>query len=202
MTTGSTIVTCAFIVASMFITMLPSTIAQAPALTPLGVPIPAASPGLLGVPVPAVAPGPAMDCQTALFGMSDCLGFVTTGSNETKPDPACCPELSGLLDSQPNCLCLLLGDTEATFGIQIDLSKAVTLPSTCGLKTPSLSMCPAAPSPGGVPTSSEGPAYSPGGTPPGVAASPGSAANGDNGAVTSGLTFLVCLAIAFSTTLF
>lgn len=142
MTTSSAIVTCAFIAASMFITMLPNTIAQAPAPTPLEGPVPAATPVPLGVPVPAAAPGPAVDCPTALLGMSDCLSFVTKGSNETKPDPACCPELSGLLDNQPICLCLLLGDTEATFGIQIDLSKALTLPSTCGLKIPSLSMCP------------------------------------------------------------
>lgn len=106
------------------------------AQAPVGVPV--QSP----LAVPSSAPGPVgeTDCTTALFGLSDCLGYVQEGSNATKPDPACCPELSGLLKNQPKCLCLLLGDT-SSFGIKIDINRAIKLPTECGLQVPDISAC-------------------------------------------------------------
>lgn len=162
------------------------------AQAPVGMPV--QSP--MAVPIGSMAPGPAggTDCTTAIFGMSDCLDYVQQGSNATKPVPDCCNELSGLLKTQPLCLCLLLGDT-SSYGIDIDLSRALNLPTSCGLQLPSLSNCPAAPtsSPGEAPGSNEGPASS-----PGVAASPGSA--NENAAPTIGafgLVSFVTVAISF-----
>ncbi|KAK1391038.1 AAI domain-containing protein [Heracleum sosnowskyi] len=164
---------------------------------PVGVPV--VSP----MSVPSMAPEPVgeTDCTSAIFGMADCIDYVQQGSNATKPVPVCCTEFAGLLKNQPKCLCLLLGDT-SSFGIDIDLNKALNLPTACGLQLPSLSDCPAAPSssPGEAPGSTEVLASSPGGETlgPGVAARPGS--ENENGAPkisAFGVASFVAVAISF-----
>lgn len=117
---------------------------------------------------PAEAPGPATaagsDCMTLIYNMSDCLTYVEQGSKVAKPDKNCCPELAGMLDTNPLCLCQLLGKNK-DFPVELDLKKALKLPSVCGVQTPDVSLCSAvgvpvgavgAPTAGG-PTSSEGP---------------------------------------------
>ncbi|PHT34856.1 hypothetical protein CQW23_26656 [Capsicum baccatum] len=115
---------------------------------------------------PAAASGPAtsggMDCMTVLINMSSCLTFVEQGSNLTKPDKECCPSLAGLLDSNPICLCQLLGDPTKT-GVQIDVNRALKLPNICKLETPPVSTCAALGIPVAAPTSAEVPTASPGG---------------------------------------
>ncbi|KAK4358484.1 hypothetical protein RND71_020713 [Anisodus tanguticus] len=116
---------------------------------------------------PTAALGPAtsggMDCTTVLVNMSSCLTFVEQSSNLTKPDKECCPALAGLLDSNPICLCQLLGDPDK-IGIQIDVNRALKLPNMCSLETPPVSTCAAMGIPVAAPTSSaEVPAASPGG---------------------------------------
>ncbi|KAI4308317.1 hypothetical protein L6164_031403 [Bauhinia variegata] len=101
----------------------------------------------------AASPGPAAgtDCFTALVGLSDCLTYVEDGSNLTKPDKGCCPELSNLVNTNPICLCQLLGNPNATssIGVKIDLNRALKLPSVCKVETPPVSTCSAV----GVPVS-------------------------------------------------
>lgn len=90
---------------------------------------------------PVGAPSPADDgCLVALTNMSNCLTFVEDGSNLTKPDKGCCPELAGLVDSNPICLCQLLGKPDFV-GIKINLNKALKLPSLCKVTTPPVSTC-------------------------------------------------------------
>ena len=89
---------------------------------------------------PSPAPAVATDCMTLIYNMSDCLTYVEKGSNSTKPDKGCCPELAGMLDTQPICLCKLLGKKK-DFPVELDLNRALKLPSVCGLQTPSLSSC-------------------------------------------------------------
>ncbi|KAM2507923.1 hypothetical protein FF1_030130 [Malus domestica] len=48
-----------------------------------------------------------MDCYTSLLGLSDCLTYVEEGSNLTKPDKPCCPELAEAHERQPSVLMLL-----------------------------------------------------------------------------------------------
>ena len=92
-------------------------------------------------PETATAPSPGSNaCFTALLNMSDCLTYVQDGSNQTKPDKGCCPELAGLVDSNPICLCQLLGNPDSV-GIKIDLNKALKLPSVCRVTTPPVSTC-------------------------------------------------------------
>lgn len=91
----------------------------------------------------APAPGPAAaaaDCFTTLLNMSDCLSYVSTGSNDTKPDKHCCPELAGLVESSPSCLCQLLSDPDKV-GLTIDVDRAMKLPSACNVSTPPVTLC-------------------------------------------------------------
>lgn len=98
----------------------------------------------------ALAPGPSMafgpspspedDCLTKVLNMSDCLSYVTEGSNVTVPDKPCCPELAGLVESNPICLCQLLGKNNK-YGIKIDMTRALKLPSVCGVSTPPVNLC-------------------------------------------------------------
>ncbi|MED6156265.1 hypothetical protein PIB30_013071 [Stylosanthes scabra] len=123
--------------------------------------------------VAATAPSPTTTdnaCFTALLNMSDCLSYVQDGSNETKPEKACCPELAGLIDSNPICLCELLGKPDAV-GIKIDLNKALKLPSVCRLTTPPVSTCAAVGVPVSLPPSKS---VSPSLAPKGSTASPSS----------------------------
>ncbi|XP_043725880.1 non-specific lipid transfer protein GPI-anchored 2-like [Telopea speciosissima] len=107
-----------------FLTSFPITSAQAPSMSPSG----------------ATAEAPAGDCTTALLNMSDCLTYVEVGSKLKNPDKACCPELAGLVDSNPICLCQLLGNS-SSFGIQLDTNRALGLPKACKITTPSVSLC-------------------------------------------------------------
>ncbi|QCD78801.1 hypothetical protein DEO72_LG1g2437 [Vigna unguiculata] len=123
-------------------------------------------------PETAAAPTPGVDsCFMALTNMSDCLTFVEEGSNLTKPDTGCCPGLAGLIDSNPICLCDLLGKPDA-IGIKIDLNRALKLPSICNVSTPPVSACSAV----GVPVSLP-PSISDGSLPPSIAPEAGSPSN-------------------------
>lgn len=61
----------------------------------------------------------------------------------TKPGKGCCPEIAGLLDSNPICLCQMLGRAHsgAKIGFNIDVDKALKLPSACSLEFPPASTC-------------------------------------------------------------
>ncbi|CAL1404583.1 unnamed protein product [Linum trigynum] len=138
-----------------------------------------------------VAPAPAVDCMTQLFNLSDCLSYVTTGSNLTKPDKPCCPELAGLVDSNPICLCTLLTLNASDYGFDIDRTRAFGLPSVCSVSTPPVSLCPGlGGSPMGAPSPSQGggggaTADSPAGGPM-MGPSPSSGENGGTGTGPSG----------------
>ncbi|XP_050109239.1 non-specific lipid transfer protein GPI-anchored 12-like isoform X1 [Malus sylvestris] len=107
---------------------------------------------------PAPAPAPATtDCYTSLLGLSDCLTYVEEGSNLTKPDKPCCPELAGLVKDNPVCLCYLLGNTSSSLGFQIDTNRALKLPTVCKVDTPPASTCTVLGIPVSAPIASEGP---------------------------------------------
>ncbi|GER55017.1 lipid-transfer protein [Striga asiatica] len=148
-------------VAAVLAAALPGAAAQSPALAP-------------GLP-DATAPSPGLDCFTYLIKLSDCLTFVEGGSNLTRPDPGCCSELGNLVDTQPICLCQLLGNP-GQVGFPVDVSRALRLPSVCNVTTPPVSLCAAVGVPVGALAPSEAPSYG-GGS---VAASP-TPGDGQNG---------------------
>lgn len=157
-----------------------------------------------------LAPSPADDgCLMALTNMSDCLTFVEDGSKLTKPDKGCCPELAGLIDGNPICLCKLLGGNAAdSIGIKININKALKLPTICGVTTPPVSACSAIGVPVSLPPSLSGDAMSPNMamSPKGLAPSPstssdssgvlspsGSKIGGASSIQASALTFIFAL---------
>uniref|UniRef100_J3M8B8 Bifunctional inhibitor/plant lipid transfer protein/seed storage helical domain-containing protein n=1 Tax=Oryza brachyantha TaxID=4533 RepID=J3M8B8_ORYBR len=119
----------------------------------------------------------------ALLNMSDCLTYVQNGSRARRPDKPCCPELAGLVESNPVCLCELLSGAGDSYGIAVDYSRALALPAICRVTTPPVSTCAAlgynvpmgpspAPSPAAVSPSGEGPQFpgtSPFASPPSTA---------------------------------
>ncbi|XP_077248904.1 non-specific lipid transfer protein GPI-anchored 11-like [Tasmannia lanceolata] len=107
--------------------------------------------------VSAQAPAPAPDCFSVLLNLSDCLTYVTPGSNETRPDKGCCPSLAGLVANSPFCLCQLLGNSSG-LGFSVNLTRALGLPNVCRVSTPPLSLCSLLGVPISSPTLSPGPA--------------------------------------------
>jgi hypothetical protein len=91
----------------------------------------------------APAPAAAMDaaCLNSLLNMSDCLPYVQAGSATARPDAACCPELAGMVGSNPLCLCELLSGAADSYGIAVDYSRALALPGVCRVETPPVSTC-------------------------------------------------------------
>ncbi|KAG6778154.1 hypothetical protein POTOM_018006 [Populus tomentosa] len=181
--------------------------AEAPApVSGLGpaTPAPVETPASVSGPGPAASgPIPGIDCITAVSNASDCLEYVTTGSNLTVPDKNCCPELAGLIESRALCLCQLLsGDVAKQFGLSIDFGRAVNLPAVCKIaNAPSASLCSVAGYPVAAPASGPSTGLPPpvpaAESPGGLAASPSA---GENGAASSiaGSAFAVFGGLAFS----
>ncbi|XP_055834172.1 non-specific lipid transfer protein GPI-anchored 2-like [Solanum dulcamara] len=207
---SSTTITFLFLLISLFSTIL-TPFAEAQTMPPMATTI--ESPSMS----PATAAGPTtsggMDCMTVLLNMSSCLTYVEQSSNLTKPDKECCPALAGLLDSNPICLCQLLGDPDK-IGVQIDVNRALKLPNICKLDAPPVSSCAEIGIPVAAPTTSaEVPAGSPGTTngevsalsPGGFASSPTTSSDKNNAA--SIMTFfkmqlVLSLGIIFFTTIY
>ncbi|XP_055811902.1 non-specific lipid transfer protein GPI-anchored 5-like isoform X1 [Solanum dulcamara] len=79
------------------------------------------------------------DCTSTLITMASCLSFVT-GSAKT-PSASCCSALSGVLQSKPRCLCIIVNSGGSSLGVQINQTQALALPSACNLQTPPVSKC-------------------------------------------------------------
>jgi hypothetical protein len=77
----------------------------------------------------------------AVLNMSDCLPYVTAGSKTRHPDTPCCPEVAGLLESHPMCLCQLLAGGAESYGVDVDYKRALGLPGICKLNAPPVSAC-------------------------------------------------------------
>ncbi|KAG1327642.1 non-specific lipid-transfer protein-like protein [Cocos nucifera] len=95
---------------------------------------------LHGIRPQAPAPAPDLDCTNALLNLSSCLTYVEEGSNLTWPQKGCCPGLAVLLATEPVCLCQVIGNY-ASFGIQIDTTKVLMLPTICRADAPPASLC-------------------------------------------------------------
>lgn len=101
--------------------------------------------GIAAAQAPAGAPAPAAgispECMNAVLNMSDCLSYVQSGSTARQPDKPCCPELAGLLESTPVCLCQLLAGGAESYGVSVDYKRALGLPGICRLSAPPVSAC-------------------------------------------------------------
>ncbi|XP_058204122.1 non-specific lipid transfer protein GPI-anchored 5-like isoform X4 [Rhododendron vialii] len=103
-------------------------------------------------------------CTSALISLSPCLNYVR--GNLSTPSPSCCSKLSNVVQSQPQCLCMLLNGGASPLGITVNQTLALGLPGVCNVQTPPVSRCNAAAS---APTASAATAkISPVGSPPSV----------------------------------
>ncbi|CAH9070673.1 unnamed protein product [Cuscuta europaea] len=135
---------------------------------------------------PAGAPAAPEDCMTELLGMSDCLTYVEAGSNLTKPDKGCCPELKDIVNNHPVCLCKLLADpNNNSVGIAIEVKKALNLPTACKIDSLSPSLCSVLGINVGVPAPSPAEGPSSGKAHAADAGSPSSATGGSGGLASS-----------------
>ncbi|KAM7264736.1 hypothetical protein ACFE04_002419 [Oxalis oulophora] len=90
-----------------------------------------------------VSPSPAptaVDCTSVVMNMVDCLTYVQNGSTLPKPEKTCCTGLKTVLDTNAECLCEAFKNT-ASYGIVLDVQKAMSLPSACKITSPAAPTC-------------------------------------------------------------
>ncbi|XP_031475865.1 non-specific lipid transfer protein GPI-anchored 11-like [Nymphaea colorata] len=109
------------------------------------------------------APAPSPDCNTVLVDMSPCLSFVQNGSQESKPEEACCQGLKTVIKKSEECLCEVL-KSGGSLGIALNLTRATELPAACKVTAPpALKACAGfgSPAPSPPPKSSSSPKAAP-----------------------------------------
>ncbi|XP_021774356.1 non-specific lipid-transfer protein-like protein At2g13820 [Chenopodium quinoa] len=97
-------------------------------------------------------------CTSAIVGLAPCLNYISGSSSA--PSSSCCSQLSSVVKSQPQCLCQVLNGGASNFGVTINQTQALALPSACNVQTPPVSKCNAANQPSGG-TSAASPVGSP-----------------------------------------
>ncbi|KAJ0025611.1 hypothetical protein Pint_08305 [Pistacia integerrima] len=99
---------------------------------------------------PAPAPSSKTDCSSIIYKMADCIPFLSKGGKDMKPDSSCCTGFKSVLKVNADCICEAL-KSSASLGIDLNMTKAVTLPSACGVSSPPISKCGVPSPPGGAP---------------------------------------------------
>ncbi|XP_042410504.1 non-specific lipid transfer protein GPI-anchored 12-like [Zingiber officinale] len=89
---------------------------------------------------PSPAPAPAGECAVALQSLSRCSTYVEAGSNLSRPQKGCCRAVAAVAGAEPACLCGLIDDYRG-FGVRVDTTRALMLPSACRAPPPPASLC-------------------------------------------------------------
>ncbi|KAK1555750.1 hypothetical protein Q3G72_030869 [Acer saccharum] len=110
-----------------------------PSHSPSPVPVPVPTPSHSSSSSPVLAPSPS-DCSNVIYNMAGCLSFLGNDSNETKPDSACCDGFKSVLHAGFECVCTAVSSS-AQMGLDLNMTKAYTLPAACGVSVPSLNNC-------------------------------------------------------------
>ncbi|KAJ4822504.1 hypothetical protein Tsubulata_016883 [Turnera subulata] len=115
--------------------------------TPPQLPPPKASspPPTVSPPPPPTASSPPPDCSKIIYDMVDCVSFLTSGSTTTEPGKSCCSGYESIIGVSPVCLCAAF-EASANMHISVNLTRAVALPSLCGIDDPKVN-CNNAPGP-------------------------------------------------------
>jgi len=79
-----------------------------------------------------------VECSAVIMTLTKCLPFVTIGSQVEKPETACCSGLKTVLATKAVCLYEGLKKS-AAMGINLNITKAATLPDACKLNAPTSS---------------------------------------------------------------
>ncbi|XP_022725467.1 non-specific lipid-transfer protein-like protein At5g64080 isoform X2 [Durio zibethinus] len=88
----------------------------------------------------APAPSSSVDCSSLILNTADCLSFVSSGSQVSKPEGTCCSGLKTVLRADPECLCEAF-KSSASLGVTLNVTKALTLPTVCKVSSPSATTC-------------------------------------------------------------
>lgn len=79
-------------------------------------------------------------CSGTLTSLSPCLDYLTGGSSS--PSSNCCSQFSTVVQSSPECLCLVVNSNESSFsGFKFNRTLALNLPTACKVQTPSPNQC-------------------------------------------------------------
>ncbi|XP_017972068.1 PREDICTED: non-specific lipid-transfer protein-like protein At5g64080 isoform X1 [Theobroma cacao] len=106
----------------------------------------------------AAAPSPSsssVDCSSLILNMADCLSFVSSGSEVSKPEGSCCSGLKTVLKTDAECLCEAF-KSSASLGVTLNVTKAMTLPAVCKVSAPSATNCAISLAPAGAPGATAG----------------------------------------------
>ncbi|KAK9697156.1 hypothetical protein RND81_08G018700 [Saponaria officinalis] len=80
-----------------------------------------------------------VDCMTVTAtSMLDCVSYISNGSTIAKPQGGCCNGLKLVLNTHPECLCEVAKQGAA---FDINITKAATLPTACGIHDAPVSKC-------------------------------------------------------------
>ncbi|CAA6665068.1 unnamed protein product [Spirodela intermedia] len=149
--------------------------------------------------------------------MMDCLDYVSSGSNQTKPTQACCNGVQSVVQVSPICLCEAVKEGDA-MNLGLNMTRTIDLPATCKISIPDLHNCTASnvtararhppPSPSPVPPATApatAPATSPAGLSPPQATAPTSEAWAPGPSASGALSHRIayaCAAIAMAAATF
>lgn len=91
-------------------------------------------------PVSAAPVAAAVDCSSLVYDLMDCMEYLVAGGSETTPDGSCCLGFKTLMEANEDCMCYAL-DTSASFGLDINITRAEALPALCGVSSPPITTC-------------------------------------------------------------
>ncbi|CAA6658809.1 unnamed protein product [Spirodela intermedia] len=93
-----------------------------------------------GAAAAAAAPPKPVDCSTVTFGMMDCLGYVSAGSEADQPDDSCCEGVLAAAQLGLPCLCEALHEA-AFMNVNLNISRAARLAAACHVYVPPSTSC-------------------------------------------------------------
>ncbi|KAL4304147.1 hypothetical protein GQ457_10G019510 [Hibiscus cannabinus] len=94
----------------------------------------------VAAPSPSSSSTPTVDCSSLILNMADCLPYVSSGSQVSKPEGTCCSGLKTVIKTNGECLCEAF-KSSASLGLTLNLTRASTLPDACKIPVSSFPKC-------------------------------------------------------------
>ncbi|TYJ35545.1 hypothetical protein E1A91_A05G244000v1 [Gossypium mustelinum] len=103
---------------------------------------------------------PSVSCSAIIYYMIDCVLFLSGDSTKDKPTTACCSGFKIMLETNVKCFCEAL-KSSAELCADVNLTKAVMLPSACEVSASPMNNCNLFSSPPSVALANPSPSESP-----------------------------------------
>ncbi|KAL3735185.1 hypothetical protein ACJRO7_024339 [Eucalyptus globulus] len=71
-------------------------------------------------------------CSQIIYGMIDCISFLSVGGVALKPSASCCSGLKSVLKADADCICQAIREAPQ-MGIALNMTRAAELPFECGV---------------------------------------------------------------------